>query len=129
MLFIDIIASFIIALLSGMGIGSGGLFVIYLSFVADTPQLAAQGANLLFFLFSSGSALLFHIKKRNILWGAVVFMSVIGILGAIFGSFIAGVLPVGVLRKLFGLMLVVSGTVTLLKKKKTKNINPPKKVP
>ena len=55
MIFIDVIASFIIALLSGMGIGSGGLFVIYLTFMTNADQLSAQGANLLFFLFSSDS--------------------------------------------------------------------------
>ncbi len=118
MLFIDIIASFIIALLSGMGIGSGGLLVIYLTFMTDAEQLAAQGANLLFFLFSSGSALLYNIRKRNIYWTAVLFLSVIGILGALFGSFVAGIIPTEILRKLFGIMLTVSGVVTLLKKEK-----------
>ena len=118
MLFIDIIASFIIALLSGMGIGSGGLLVIYLTVMTDVEQLAAQGANLLFFLFSSGAALLYNIRKRNIYWSAVLFLSVIGILGALFGSFVAGIIPTGILQKLFGTMLTVSGIVTLFKKEK-----------
>ena len=120
MIFIDLIASFIIAVLSGMGIGSGGLFVIYLSFMTNAEQLAAQGANLLFFLFSSGSALLYHMRNRNIYWTAVLFLSVIGILGALFGSFIAGIIPTQILRKLFGIMLTVSGIASLLKKEKTK---------
>ena len=118
MVFIDIIASFIIALLSGMGIGSGGLLVIYLTIMTDIEQLSAQGANLLFFLFSSGAALLYNIRKRNIYWSAVLFLSVIGILGALLGSFVAGIIPTGILRKLFGTMLTVSGIVTLFKKEK-----------
>ena len=118
MVFIDIIASFIIALLSGLGIGSGGLLVIYLTIMTDIEQLSAQGANLLFFLFSSGAALLYNIRKRNIYWSAVLFLSVIGILGALFGSFVAGIIPTGILRKLFGTMLTVSGIVTLFKKEK-----------
>ena len=118
MVFIDIIASFIIALLSGMGIGSGGLLVIYLTIMTDIEQLSAQGANLLFFLFSSGAALLYNIRKRNIYWSAVLFLSVIGILGARLGSFVAGIIPTGILRKLFGTMLTVSGIVTLFKKEK-----------
>ena len=118
MVFIDIIASFIIALLSGMGIGSGGLLVIYLTIMTDVEQLTAQGANLLFFLFSSGAALLYNIRKRNIYWSAVLFLSVIGILGALFGSFVAGIIPTGILRKLFGTLLTVSGIVTLFKKEK-----------
>ena len=43
MVVVDLLASFSIAVLSGMGIGSGGLFVIYLTLVSSTPQLAAQG--------------------------------------------------------------------------------------
>ena len=49
---LDIIVSFAIALLSGLGVGSGGLLVIYLTLYAGTPQLQAQGVNLVFFLFS-----------------------------------------------------------------------------
>ncbi len=118
MIFIDIIASFVIALLSGMGIGSGGLFVIYITLISDSGQLAAQGANLLFFLFSSAAALLYNIKKRNIYWSAVLFLSVIGILGALLGSLVAGIIPTAILRKTFGILLTVSGALTLFKKEK-----------
>lgn len=118
MIIIDIAAAFFTAVLSGMGIGSGGLFVIYLTILSDTPQLAAQGLNLMFFLFSSGAALLFHLFKRNIYWSAVLLLAVTGIIGAIFGSFVAGVLSVYLLRKIFGAMLIVSGTIALFKKQK-----------
>ena len=57
---LNIIAAFIIAILSGMGIGSGGLFTIWLTAVAGTTQLAAQGLNLLFFLY-----LLLYIHPMN----------------------------------------------------------------
>ena len=116
MIFIDIFASFLIAGLSGMGIGSGGLFAIYLTFMKNAEQLSAQGSNLLFFLFSSGSALIYHMRKRNIYWTAVLFMAVVGIGGAVFGSFIAGIIPTQILRKLFGIMLTLSGIAVLLKK-------------
>ena len=50
--------TFLLAALSGMGVGGGGLFVIYLSLFTDTPQLVAQGMNLLFFLFFSQNSTL-----------------------------------------------------------------------
>ena len=53
MLWIHIPAAFLLSALSGMGVGGGGLFVIYLAFATDMPQLSAQGANLLFFLCSA----------------------------------------------------------------------------
>ena len=116
---IDIIASFFIAALSGMGVGSGGLFVIWLTLAAGTPQFAAQGLNLLFFLFSSGTSLIVHAKKRNILWGAVLVLSIFGILGSLFGSFIAGYISAPLMRKIFGAMLIISGSFVLFGKKKS----------
>jgi len=115
---LDIIASFAIAVLSGMGIGSGGLLVIYLTLVSSTPQLAAQGINLLFFLFSTGAAMTVHLSRRKIYFNAVLLMASVGVLGALFGSFTAGILPTGLIKKLFGAMLMISGTVALFKKEK-----------
>ena len=44
------VTSFLIAVLSGLGVGSGGLLVIYLTLVEKVPQLTAQGTNLIFFI-------------------------------------------------------------------------------
>ena len=116
---IDIFASFIIAVLSGLGVGSGGLFVIWLTLAAGTPQIAAQGLNLLFFLFSAGASLLVHLFKRKILWGAVFLLTSVGIVGSLLGSFVAGYISAALMRKLFGLMLIISGGFIIFKKKKS----------
>ena len=51
-------ATFLVALLAGMGVGSGGLYVVYLTLFTEKNQLAAQGLNLYFFIFATGAALL-----------------------------------------------------------------------
>ena len=56
-----IIASFLIAALSGLGVGGGGLFVVFLALFTEIPQITAQGINLLFFLFSRFSFLHYNI--------------------------------------------------------------------
>ena len=66
MFFMDMVASFLISVLAGMGVGGGGLLVIYLSLVRNIDQLAAQGINLLFFVCASLSALVVNIKKRSL---------------------------------------------------------------
>ena len=53
-MWLDILVSFLIATLSGLGIGSGGLLVIYLTLLDGMPQLRAQGVNLVFFSFLQG---------------------------------------------------------------------------
>ena len=120
-------AAFLIAALSGMGVGSGGLLVVFLTLFADTPQISAQGINLAFFLFSSGAAMLYHVGKRRISFSVIALVAAAGLLGAIPGTYAALVLPEKLVRYLFGGMLVLSGTVSLFKRekprKKNKNIS------
>ena len=118
---LNIIAAFIIAILSGMGIGSGGLFTIWLTAVAGTTQLAAQGLNLLFFLFSGGSSMSVNKGKRKIYWKAILILTVSGIVGTLAGSFVAGLLPVGAIRTIFGATLMISGIASLFSGKKRRD--------
>ena len=111
----DAIVAFVIAVLSGMGIGSGGFLVLYLTLAEGMAQLAAQGINLLFFLFSSGASLLVHMRKRRLFGGAILAMSAMGMLGSPLGSLAAAALPSELLRKLFGGMLILSGMLALRK--------------
>ena len=53
---IDFLVSCGVALLSGLGVGSGGLLVVFLTKYREIGQLFAQGVNLIFFIFSSGAS-------------------------------------------------------------------------
>ncbi len=124
---IDFIVSCGVALLSGLGVGSGGLLVVFLTKYREIGQLFAQGVNLIFFIFSSGASTAVNLRARNICYGAVTFMSLGGIIGAIVGALIASVLAPDLLRIGFGLMLLIGGVPALLRsiksfsKKKTYN--------
>ncbi len=108
----DVIVAFLIATLSGMGIGSAGLLVAWLCAVGNMPQLAAQGLNLYFFLFSSSASLLIHFERQRIMWGVVLLMAGFGALGALIGAYIASIISPLLLRRLFGLMLLISGSIS-----------------
>ena len=112
----DSLAFLAIAALSGLGVGSGGLLVIYLTLVKNLPQLTAQGVNLIFFILASLSSLIFSFTKRRIPIGAVAVMSLIGIIGSLTGTWLAAIIPPELLRKIFGVMLVGSGILALSKK-------------
>ena len=107
--------SFIISILSGMGVGGGGLFVIYLALFTNTPQLEIQGINLVFFLFSASASLLIHLRKRKIFVTAVLVASLFGIIGALIGSIVSNKIDQALLRKIFGAMLCLSGAFSLAK--------------
>ena len=115
---VAVIASFVIALLSGLGVGGGGLFVVFLNLFTELPQLTVQGINLLFFIFSSGSAVCIHLTKRRIFASAVIIMIIFGVVGAVLGMFLARYIGESLLRKAFGSMLVLSGILALKRKNK-----------
>ena len=110
-----LIASFIIAALSGMGVGGGGLFVVFLALFSDLSQVTIQGINLLFFLFSSGSAVLLHLSKRQIFGSAVITMAIFGAIGSIIGSSLTALISPTLLRRAFGTILVIAGILSLKK--------------
>lgn len=123
--------AFACALLAGLGVGGGGLFVLFLTLMEGLPQLTAQGVNLLFFLFSSAASLFVHAGRRRIPWLWVLWISLGGITGALFGSRLALALTGSVLRRLFGGFLIFSGLYSLwglLGKKKDKNLQKSKNI-
>lgn len=110
---VTMIVAFLISVLSGLGVGGGSLLVIYLSVFTDTPQLTAQGINLLFFLFSAGSSILIHIQKRQIFPMVILVLAATGIVGSLGGFALAAQMEEGFLRKIFGVMLVICGIFSL----------------
>jgi uncharacterized membrane protein YfcA len=112
---IDFVVSASVALLSGLGVGSGGLLVVFLTEYRQVGQLFAQGINLLFFIFSSGAATAVNLLKRKICFGAVMLMSAGGVIGAIAGSIAASFIDPRYLRAGFGAMLLIGGIPSFLR--------------
>ena len=102
--------------LSGLGIGSAGLFVLYLTLVLNMEQVAAQGVNLLFFLASAGASLLLHVKSRKIPWLTVGLLATCAMPAAVIGARLTSILDATLIKRLFGAMLVISGSMALFRK-------------
>ena len=111
---VHIIVAFIIALLSGLGVGGGGLFAVYLALFTELSQLTVQGFNLLFFIFAAGASVTVMLFRRKIPFFAVVIMASAGLLGALLGSFATGFLPEEWLRRAFGVLLVASSVISFV---------------
>ena len=107
------IASFIISALMGMGVGGGGLFVIYLTLCMNLPQLRAQGTNLFLFLLAGSSSLIYHLRHRKISPWQVLFAVFFGSLGAVTFSRLAQNIDPKYPRILLGILLTLSGAFTI----------------
>ena len=122
----DFFIPFLIAILSGMGVGGGGLLVIYLSLLKEVAQIEAQGINLCFFIISAIASTLFNVKQGKINLTTTLIVSAFGIAFSIFGTLLAGEINAELLKKIFAGMLILGGASSLLssffKKNRTQNI-------
>ena len=109
----NFIIPFLISLLMGMGIGGGGLFIVYLTAFLSIPQTTAQGTNLIFFIISAVSALIIHIRKRKFYPMQIIIMVGFGVLGSYIFSHLANMIDPDIPRTILGYILIIGGGVSI----------------
>ena len=97
----DFIAALATGTLAGLGVGGGGLLVLWLTFVTGTEQLAAQGMNLVFYITASLASLPIHIKSRRLVSCGII-LGLTGAAGAVIGCIAPASLESSLLRRIFG---------------------------
>ena len=111
MLVVNVLAALAAATLAAMGVGGGGLAVIYLVLVLDVAQKKAQGINLIFFIIASIFSLPLHAKAKRVKWKTALVFAGTGILGSIFGCIIGERVDSFYVKKCFGIFLIISGCI------------------
>ena len=107
------------SILSAWGVGGGTLLLLVMTLFLDVDQRTAQGINLLFFLPTAASALVCHARGGYLDKPTLKSAVPLAVAAALAGAWIATNLDVAVLRKPFGVYLLLSG-VSLLWPKKEK---------
>ena len=105
------------AVISAWGVGGGTLLLLVMTLFLGVDQRTAQGINLLFFLPTAISALLGHWREGYLdvpTWKAAVPVAVPA---ALVGAWIATAVDVDLLRRPFGIYLLLSGLSLIFPKK------------
>lgn len=118
------LAGLLTGVLSGCGIGGGSLLVLWLTLFEGMPQFTAGGINLLYFLACAPAALVSHVKNRLIDRKAVLFCVPAGALTSLAAALLASHTDVSLLRRLFGVLLLVIGAKELFTKRKNTGTKP-----
>ena len=97
----------------GMGVGGGGLLIIYLTLYLNTPQLLAQGTNLSLFIVAGVGSILIHLKKRNIRPWQIVSGITFGAMGSFLSSLLLNGIDPKYVKIALGVFLIISGFLSL----------------
>ncbi len=111
-----LLAGLFSGILGSMGLGGGGVLIIYLSLFTDTKQLTSQGINLLFFVPIGILSIIIYSIKKQIKWKTTIKIAIFGIIGAIVGILLADVLGGSITRKIFASLLIIMGISEIFKK-------------
>ena len=110
------LAGTVTGILSGFGVGGGTILLVYMTAFAELDHRLAQGINLLYFIPAALLALPNHIKNGYIEKQILIPAISAGLLCAALAAWIATGLEVSLLRKLFGVFLILIGVREFFRK-------------
>lgn len=122
MIISDLIILIIIGLLAGviagtLGVGGGIIIVPALVFIFGMTQHEAQGTSLAVLLFPIGIlAVINYYKDGYVNLKYALILIIAFVVGGYFGSLIAVHVPGALLRKLFGILMLIAGIKMILGK-------------
>ena len=115
---LPLMAGLLSGILSAWGIGGGTLLLLIMTLFLDVEPRMAQSINLLYFLPTAAAGLMYH-RKHDLLDKTVIRSTALwGIAAAIAGAVLSTVLDTALLRRPFGIYLIIMGAITLFHKEK-----------
>ena len=108
------------SILSAWGVGGGTLLLLVMTLFLDVDQRTAQGINLLFFLPTAASALVCHARGGYLDKPTLKNAVPPAVAAALAGAWIATALDVELLRRPFGVYLLLSGVSLLWHQRRKK---------
>ena len=109
------------SVVSAWGVGGGTLLLLVMTLYLGVDQRTAQGINLLFFLPTAASALVCHARGGYLDKPTLKAAVPVAVAAALVGAWVSNAVDVEVLRKPFGVYLLLSGVSLVWPKKKDGN--------
>lgn len=111
--------------LAGLGVGGGSLLILWLSLVVGLEHSAARTINLLFFIPTAIIASIFRWRQGKLDLKTVLPAILSGCVSAACFSLLSKQIDISILRKLFGILLLITGLKELLYRPKGNKIERP----
>ena len=114
----NILAAFFSGFAGSLGLGGGGVLVLYLVLSLGEEQITAQGINLLFFIPCAALSTVVYSFKKLIDWKTVLAAAAGGLPGVLLGSWLLRSMDPLWPGKIFGTFLLIMGLKELFAKQK-----------
>ena len=109
------------SVISAWGVGGGTLLLLVMTLFLGVDQRTAQGVNLLFFLPTAASALVCHARGGYLDKPTLKAAVPAAVAAALIGAWVSNAVDVEVLRKPFGVYLLLSGVSLVWPQKKKRS--------
>ena len=114
----NILAALFSGFAGSLGLGGGGVLVLYLVLSLGEEQITAQGINLLFFIPCAALSTVVYSFKKLIDWKTVLAAAAGGLPGVLLGSWLLRSMDPLWPGKIFGTFLLIMGLKELFAKQK-----------
>lgn len=99
----------VLGFLAGLGVGGGSLLMLWLTVVLGTQYTTARTINLLFFIPTALISCFFRRKQNTLDFRKILPAMLCGTVSAAVFSLLSSHLELEMLKKLFGVLLLVTG--------------------
>ena len=114
----NILAAFFSGFAGSLGLGGGGVLILYLVLSLGEEQITAQGINLLFFIPCAALSTVVYSFKKLIDWKTVLAAAAGGLPGVLLGSWLLRSMDPLWPGKIFGAFLLIMGLKELFAKQR-----------
>lgn len=113
---IYIIAGFLSGAVGSLGVGGGGVLIVFLTLFLEYSRDEAAVMNLIFFIPIALLSVIIYLKQKQIDVKRAVGLALSGLLGSVLGVYLSGVIETSLLSKIFGGILISISIKTLFSK-------------
>ena len=111
---VSLLMGVILGCLAGLGVGGGSLLILWLTLALNMPGPDARLINLMFFITAAGAVSIFRWKQGAIRIKKILPAIIAGSISAGIFSLLSLHLDANILKKLFGILLLLTGVRELL---------------
>lgn len=102
-----VISGVLSGIFGSLGVGGGGVLIVFLTFFLGFSYNIASGLNLIFFIPIALFSIIIYLKQNRIDVKKSILMIISGLPGAVLGTYLSSVIETSLLSKFLGAFFII----------------------